>query len=330
MRLPAGGRVQGALVGPDGSGLAGHGLILEPGLYKITTSNDGTYVLGYVRAGTYRVFVRSGSGRVPAGTIKVDPGATQQRVIRLTGTGSVLGRVAPAPVHGKGHATFRRSGEVAGEAVVDVHGAFRLEYLEPGEYELAVDIDQTRVEKSRVVVRAGEVTDAGVISSGSLPQIPIAVRVPTGTTIPRHVVITIALTGRTIREDVLLDEKGRGVLSRVPVGKHSGRIEARGFRAVETVSCEVIEGTGPGQPGGKKGFKINKATFAGTARINGVKGFPIEGFVIDRGEPSGKKNNQKDFFEIVARDPDTNAIVFEASGELDGGNVQLHPPTGRG
>ena len=98
--------------------------------------------------------------------------------------------------------------------------------------------------------------------------------------------------------------------------------------SVHIVECLVIEGTGPGQPGGKKGFTINKATFAGAGRLNGVSGFPFTGFVIDAGEPAGKKNNDKDFFEITVRNPGTNDIVFQASGELDGGNIQLHPPVG--
>lgn len=98
---------------------------------------------------------------------------------------------------------------------------------------------------------------------------------------------------------------------------------------VHIVECVEISGTGPGQPGGKKGFKINQAFFAGIGRLNGESGYPFEGFVIDRGEPSGKNGNDADEFELVVRDPITNAIVFEASGSLDGGNVQIHPPVGR-
>ncbi|MHC4953525.1 MAG: hypothetical protein ACYTGZ_06515 [Planctomycetota bacterium] len=97
---------------------------------------------------------------------------------------------------------------------------------------------------------------------------------------------------------------------------------------VEITSCVVSGSTGPQQPGGKKGFKIDKAFFKGTGRLNGVKGYPFIGYVIDAGEPAGKKNNDKDYFNIVVRHPDTNAVVFEADGELDGGNVQLHPPVG--
>ena len=98
---------------------------------------------------------------------------------------------------------------------------------------------------------------------------------------------------------------------------------------VQIVSCEVIQLTGPGQPGGKKGFKINQANFEGTGRLNGVDGFPFTGYVQDAGEPHGKKGNDQDFFSITVRDPVTNAIVFEASATLDGGNVQIHPPTGK-
>jgi hypothetical protein len=99
---------------------------------------------------------------------------------------------------------------------------------------------------------------------------------------------------------------------------------------VSIVECNVIKLTGPGQPGGKKGFEINEATFEGFGRLNGVDGFPFVGFVQDAGEPSGKKGNDQDFFSITVRDPDTNAIVFEASATLDGGNVQIHPPSGGG
>ena len=98
---------------------------------------------------------------------------------------------------------------------------------------------------------------------------------------------------------------------------------------VHIVSCEVINLTGPGQPGGKKGFKINQASFEGTGRLNGVDGFIFTGFVQDAGEPHGKKANDQDFFSITVRDPGTLAIVFEASAPLDGGNVQIHPPTGK-
>ena len=61
---------------------------------------------------------------------------------------------------------------------------------------------------------------------------------------------------------------------------------------VHIVSCEVIQKTGPDQPGGKKG-------------------------------------NDQGFFSITVRDPVTAAIVFEASAVLDGGNAQIYPPTGK-
>ena len=97
---------------------------------------------------------------------------------------------------------------------------------------------------------------------------------------------------------------------------------------VHIVDCIEIDGTGPGQPGGKKGFTINQAFFAGTGRLNGVDGYPFTGYVIDRGEPSGKNGNDTDEYSIVVRNPDSNVIVFEATAPLDGGNVQIHPPTG--
>jgi len=93
-------------------------------------------------------------------------------------------------------------------------------------------------------------------------------------------------------------------------------------------SCSVISGTGPGQPGGKKGFQINQAFFSGTGRLNHVDGYPFIGFVIDRGEPSGKNGNQKDEFFIEVYEPGTTTVVFQTQFELDGGNVQIHPCNG--
>jgi len=98
---------------------------------------------------------------------------------------------------------------------------------------------------------------------------------------------------------------------------------------VSIVSCDVITLTGPDQPGGKKGFKINQASFEGVGRLNFIDGYPFTGYVQDAGEPPGKKGNDQDYFAITVRDPITNAVVFEASATLDGGNVQIHPPTGK-
>lgn len=94
--------------------------------------------------------------------------------------------------------------------------------------------------------------------------------------------------------------------------------------SVFITDCSEVQQTGPGQPGGKKGFVINRADFAGTGRLNHVDGFTFTGYVIDSGEPGGKKANDKDYFEIDVRDGGDN-LVFFASGELDGGNVQIHP-----
>ena len=98
---------------------------------------------------------------------------------------------------------------------------------------------------------------------------------------------------------------------------------------VSITNCIEIDGTGPEQPGGKKGFVINQAFFEGVGRLNHVEGYPFTGFVVDRGEPSGKDENQQDQFHIEVRDPLTDVVVFETDFLLDGGNVQIHPPTGK-
>lgn len=97
---------------------------------------------------------------------------------------------------------------------------------------------------------------------------------------------------------------------------------------VHITSCTIVAKTGPGQPGGKKGFRINRADFAGTGRLNGVDGYPFVGWVEDAGEPSGKKGKDRDVFAIIVTDPGSGDVVFTATAELDGGNVQIHPPNG--
>ncbi len=100
---------------------------------------------------------------------------------------------------------------------------------------------------------------------------------------------------------------------------------------VQIVDCLTIGTTGPQQPGGKKGFNIDKALFEGTGRLRKADGtvlvdLPFTGFVIDAGEPQGRRGNDKDYFEIIVMNPAMTMVLFEASGELDGGNVQIHPP----
>jgi hypothetical protein len=136
---------------------------------------------------------------------------------------------------------------------------------------------------------------------------------------------------------------------------------------VTVVGCLVNENlTGPEQPGGKKGFEENVLNFKGTGRLREGDGTTTEdlahrGCVIDAGEPSGKQGLDKDYYEIVvcksgvadctAGSGLCNAesmpgeftppgpqgscnglggdVIFAACGLLDGGNMQLHPPTGK-
>jgi hypothetical protein len=92
-------------------------------------------------------------------------------------------------------------------------------------------------------------------------------------------------------------------------------------------SCVVDEAVcpnsgGPGQPGGKKGFDINRLNFVGTGDLDGVD-VPVSGSIIDCGEPQGKKAVDHDQFIVIA-----DGVVF-IDDVLAGGNAQLHPPVGK-
>lgn len=98
---------------------------------------------------------------------------------------------------------------------------------------------------------------------------------------------------------------------------------------VHITSCEVLpDTTGPGQPGGKKGFDKNKANFAGIGALNGIGGCPFVGYVIDGGEPQGKKSNSNDAFHLETTDTIACGGDFTVDGEMPGGNFQIHPPVG--
>jgi len=142
---------------------------------------------------------------------------------------------------------------------------------------------------------------------------------------------------------------------------HSNDVEV-----VECLVIEAL--TGPRQPGGKKGLEDNLLLFKGTGRLRKgdgttTNGHPFQGCVIDSGEPPGKQGLDKDYFEIVVCDnaetlcpfssgvcsinttsadleptgpqdacnaliAGADPVVFAACGALDGGNFQIHPPTG--
>ena len=96
---------------------------------------------------------------------------------------------------------------------------------------------------------------------------------------------------------------------------------------VEVESCERDENicadsgdNSPGQPGGKKGFDINVLNFVGAGDLDGEE-VEVTGQLVDCGEPSGKNGNDSDQFQVFV-----NGGLF-IEGELEGGNVQLHPPT---
>lgn len=109
---------------------------------------------------------------------------------------------------------------------------------------------------------------------------------------------------------------------------HEGPFSGSRFHTndIRAVDCRNESDTGPGQPGGKKGLKEDTLYFECTGLWNGKPGYTCEGFLRDGGEPGGKKNNQPDRIEFYI---DLGGVpVAHCVGDLDGGNVQIHPPVG--
>ncbi len=106
------------------------------------------------------------------------------------------------------------------------------------------------------------------------------------------------------------------------------------------IVCRRVDEPGPGQPGGKKGFTMNQVYFGGPAewRSDGAwaSGYWFDVVAKDHGEPGSrphaKNGGMPDTYHFTIRlidDPQaqtSGAIVYETKGELEGGNIQMHPP----
>jgi hypothetical protein len=97
---------------------------------------------------------------------------------------------------------------------------------------------------------------------------------------------------------------------------------------ITAIGCEDRSDTGPGQPGGKKGLVEDTLLFECAGSFNNQSGFTCSGFLLDGGEPGGKKGNDPDEIQLVVFDS-SGAEVGRCEGILSGGNVQIHPPVGK-
>ena len=113
----------------------------------------------------------------------------------------------------------------------------------------------------------------------------------------------------------------------------------------EYISCRTTGGSGPGQPGGKKGLVANQVYFGGhaqwrtAANATWSDGFWFDVVAEDHGEPGntsakGGGAHDADSYHFTLRkmaDPTakvSGAVVYETRGELVGGNIQIHPSNG--
>ena len=108
----------------------------------------------------------------------------------------------------------------------------------------------------------------------------------------------------------------------------------------EYIVCRHVDEPGPGQPGGKKGFTMNQVYFGGPAEWRSnetwASGYWFDVVAKDHGEPGSKPHPKNggmpDTYHFTLRlmdDPEnqvSGAIVYETNGELEGGNIQMHPP----
>lgn len=111
----------------------------------------------------------------------------------------------------------------------------------------------------------------------------------------------------------------------------------------EYLFCRHVDEPGPGQPGGKKGLTANQVYFGGHARWRTSDvwedGYWFDVVANDHGEPGSvakpaKNGGMVDTYHFTIRkivDPANLAsgtVVYETKGELEGGNIQIHPSNG--
>lgn len=113
------------------------------------------------------------------------------------------------------------------------------------------------------------------------------------------------------------------------VNWHDGPLAGSQFHTndIEVLECADMGSTGPQQPGGKKGLEVDTLFFDCTGLFNHESGFTCNGYFKDAGEPAGKKTNDRDEINFTVRNSNED-VVAECSGDLEGGNVQIHPPVG--
>jgi hypothetical protein len=94
--------------------------------------------------------------------------------------------------------------------------------------------------------------------------------------------------------------------------------------------CRVVPGPGPGHPNGPQhNFVDNQVYFGGPARwstnASWADGFWFDVVAEDHGEP-GRKDTYQFTIRKYAGPNSSGPIVYQTSGDLAGGNIQLHPP----
>jgi hypothetical protein len=114
------------------------------------------------------------------------------------------------------------------------------------------------------------------------------------------------------------------------VNWHDGPLAGSQFHTndIHAVACEDRSATGPGQPGGKKGLLEDTLLFECTGLYNHAANYSCYGYLLDGGEPAGKKGNDPDSIQLVVVDAQ-QVEVARCEGILSGGNVQIHPPVGK-
>ena len=113
------------------------------------------------------------------------------------------------------------------------------------------------------------------------------------------------------------------------VNWHDGPLAGALFHTndIEVVECIDMGSTGPQQPGGRKGLEVDTLFFECTGLFNHDSGYTCDGYFKDAGEPQGKKGNDHDEINFTVRDSNGD-VVADCTGDLEGGNIQIHPPVG--
>jgi hypothetical protein len=228
-------RVEGTVLLPDGSPAADRGVRLERSQLYGRTDSLGRYAFAAVPAGNEALVLCEGLTHMSVATLEVPAQGLVRRDIRLTGTGSVVGRFTAAAAPNARVGLRRKSDGQSVAAAFFAHGgdgSFRFPFLEPGDYEIRGAVTKKGSVRRDVTV-ANDTVDVGDLAIEPTPEVPVVAAVPAGSKVAGEVQVRATGADGDAYGWLALDDEGRGFLRGLRPGRYRVAFTVAGCAPVE-------------------------------------------------------------------------------------------------